>query len=97
MVEPVLDLFAAHDETSVAGWIAGSGQSATNGVHEITLRSSDPDDLTLREARMLGSADVVVHDLAVPESILVRARADAVRRPLGEIEPEGLVVVLKFA
>ena len=40
---------------------------------------------------------VVVHDLAVPESILVRARADAVRRPLGEIEPEGLVVVLKFA
>ncbi|HEX2793414.1 MAG TPA: NAD(P)-dependent oxidoreductase [Croceicoccus sp.] len=92
-----LDLFAAHDETSVAGWIAGSGQSATNGVHEITLRSSDPDDLTLREARMLGSADVVVHDLAVPESILVRARADAVRRPLVEIEPEGLVVVLKFA
>ncbi len=92
-----LDLFAAQDEASVAAWLAGNGEAAPTGVYEITLRSPDADDLTLREARLLGSADVVVHDPAVPESILVRARADAVRRRSGQIDGEGLVVVLKFS
>ena len=47
---------------------------------EIDLASFDPDDLPLRTARLLGSADVIVHDGSVPEVILNRARADAVRK-----------------
>ncbi len=45
----------------------------------ITLRSADPDDLTLRQARLLGQADRVFHRPDVPVAILDRARADAVR------------------
>lgn len=91
-----LDLMAGQDEASVAAWLGGKEAGAPTGVHEIVLRSNDPDDLTLREARLLGSADTIMHDFAVPESILVRARADAVRRPIGESGGDGLTVVLKY-
>jgi len=74
-----------------------SGDSAqTSSVVEIVLCSPDPDDLTLRQARLLGSADAVCHEAAVPEAILLRARADAVRLPPGadSARIEGLVVRL---
>ena len=45
----------------------------------IRLTSVDPDDLTLRQARMLASADRVYHRPNVPAAILDRARADAAR------------------
>lgn len=43
------------------------------------LRSTDPDDLTLRQARDLANADRVYHAADVPQAILIRARADAQR------------------
>lgn len=45
----------------------------------IRLRSADPDELTLREARALANADRVTHRPGVPAAILDRARADAPR------------------
>jgi uroporphyrin-III C-methyltransferase/precorrin-2 dehydrogenase/sirohydrochlorin ferrochelatase len=68
---------------------------------EITLRSADPEDLTLREARLLGSADLIVHEAEVPPAILDRARADAARQLAGADEQSfemhrGLVVTLRF-
>ncbi len=45
----------------------------------IRLTSVDPDDLTLRQARTLASADRVYHRPNVPAAILDRARADAAR------------------
>lgn len=92
-----IDLFAEQDGASVAAWLAGQGDAAPTGVHEIVLHSTDPDDLTLREARLLGSADVIVHDAAVPEAILVRARADAIRADAAGDQHEGLVVILRMA
>jgi len=66
---------------------------------EIVLQSDDPDDLTLRQARLLGSADLVAHEPGVAEAILLRARADAGRKVLkrGEklADESGLVVVLR--
>ena len=80
-------------------WLT-SGEGGSGGVIEITLRSSDPDDLSLREARLLGSADLLAHEAGVPEVILNRARADAARLVLvpGEAVPTraGMVVVLRF-
>ena len=71
----------------------------STGAAEIRLRSPDPDDLTLREARLLGAADCVAHEPGVPEAVLLRARADAVRLALveGEAPPErdGLVVTVR--
>ncbi len=45
----------------------------------IRLISTDPDDLTLRQARALASADRVYHRPEIPAAILDRARADAAR------------------
>ncbi|WP_181953004.1 precorrin-2 dehydrogenase/sirohydrochlorin ferrochelatase family protein [Novosphingobium umbonatum] len=74
----VLDPLEAGSAGRIEGWLAGA-DAPQGGVVEIILRSDDPDDLTLREARLLGSADGIVHDAHVPPAILARARADAVR------------------
>ena len=74
-----LDPMTEHPESSVADWIADDISPHTAGLIEITLTSADPDDLTLRVARLLGEADNIFHDAAVPASILNRARADAAR------------------
>ncbi|MEY2943771.1 MAG: hypothetical protein RLY97_1785 [Pseudomonadota bacterium] len=69
------------DEMSVgriAAWLAGAVDSAGRVV-DIHLSSDDPDDLTLRQARLLGSADVVAYEVGIAPAILNRARADARR------------------
>lgn len=53
--------------------------SGATWLEEIMIRSDDPDELTLRAARLLGQADVVFHAPGVAPAILDRARADATR------------------
>jgi uroporphyrin-III C-methyltransferase/precorrin-2 dehydrogenase/sirohydrochlorin ferrochelatase len=48
-------------------------------VERIELAFPDPDDLTLRAARLLALADRIYHRPDTPPAILDRARADAVR------------------
>ena len=92
-----LDLFLAGCEAGVGRWLANSAEG-NSGRFEFVLASNDPEDLTLRTARLLGQADAVVHDPAVSPAILMRARADALRLPCGSAEPEGgIVVVLRLA
>lgn len=64
--------------TTVEQWIVEAFAPAA-GLSSIRLRSDDPDDLTLAEARLLGRVDRVYHHPDVPAPILARARADAVR------------------
>jgi uroporphyrin-III C-methyltransferase/precorrin-2 dehydrogenase/sirohydrochlorin ferrochelatase len=66
---------------------------------ELKIASDDPDDLTLRQARLLGSADALLIEPGIAPAILNRARADAVRLTLphdGPI-PSGLILVLRRA
>ena len=77
-----LDPLADHSAAAVEMWLREAGDS-DSAVTELTLTSDDPDDLTLRQARWLGSADLVLHEVGVPEAVLNRARADAIRRMLG--------------
>jgi uroporphyrin-III C-methyltransferase/precorrin-2 dehydrogenase/sirohydrochlorin ferrochelatase len=72
-----LDPLRAEPE-AVETWLGGETADAPELV-KIRLRSADPDDLTLREARLLGQADRVFHRPDAPPAILDRARADAVR------------------
>lgn len=90
-----LDLMANRSANHVPGWIA-AGEMPLTATVTIRLRSADPDDLTLREVRWLAGADRVVHDPAVPEAILARARADAprIRGPAPADAGEGLTVHL---
>lgn len=70
------------------------GAAATASRRTIRLRSADPDDLTLREARWLADADWLVAGLDAPSAILARARADAGRSATPPIDATGLVVTL---
>lgn len=92
-----LDPLGDHDADAVTRWLEGA-EPPPAGVHEFTLTNDDPDDLTLRQARLLGSADIVRHDSGIAEAILVRARADAERRALNDPRPDhGIVVILRRA
>lgn len=75
MLDPLSDDAA----TRVGDWLAAGEQPVGSRVERISLSSPDPDELTLRAARLLGEADRVYHQPGVPAAILDRARADAIR------------------
>ncbi len=66
-------------EADVAAWLGRADDRAIARFHHIALLSGDPDDLTMRDARMLALADHIYHAPDVPAAILDRARADAAR------------------
>ncbi|MBN8842498.1 MAG: siroheme synthase [Sphingomonadales bacterium] len=74
-----LDPLNAEAADKVDAWLAGDERAAPGGLHIIRVTSADPDDLTLRAARLLGEADRIFHAASVPATILDRARADAAR------------------
>lgn len=83
----------------VPRWLAQQGDAEPSRLVALRLLSSDPDDLTLRAARLLGEADRIYHRPDVPAAILDRARADAVRIPATtppEIPEEGLSLWLEM-
>jgi uroporphyrin-III C-methyltransferase / precorrin-2 dehydrogenase / sirohydrochlorin ferrochelatase len=78
-------------------WLTDTVSEPAPTHHIITLSSNDPDDLTLRQARLLGEADTIVHDPGVAPAILARARADAARHMLPfSGDAPGLVVELRL-
>ena len=93
-----LDPLGHDPATAVARWLAAEGDEAPALREEsVHLTSTDPDDLTLRQARLLGEADVIVHAPDVPAAILARARADAVLAETGapvDWPTSGLIVRL---
>lgn len=96
-----LDPLAAESAGRLDGWLASPETASPARLVEIRLRSPDPDDLTLREARLLGSVDLLLYEAAVPAAILDRARQDAARRQWCEGEgltapASGLTVLLRL-
>ncbi len=83
----------------VAAWIDSETHVGAGRTETIVLTSVDPDDLTLRQARLLASASAIYHTAGAPEAILNRARADAVR--IAGAAPAapttGLTLVLRVA
>jgi uroporphyrin-III C-methyltransferase/precorrin-2 dehydrogenase/sirohydrochlorin ferrochelatase len=91
-----LDPFEPASAEGVDGWLDRIRADDGAQVVDVTLASDDPEDLTIRQARALGRADTVLHDPQVPETILIRARADAARAPLpAEAPASGLTVILR--
>ena len=80
MLDPLRDDSAGR----VDGWLASDSAPQT-GLIEFAITSDDPDDLTLRQLRWMGSADLILHAPGVPAAILNRARADAM---LAELAPD---------
>lgn len=95
-----LDPLREDSANAVPAWLDGDAPGESAGWITINLQSDDPDDLTLRHARLLGSADLIAYDPDVPDEILARARADAIRRPLHGApvepgDPVGLSIMLR--
>lgn len=63
----------------VDAWLASETSARPSRIETIHLTSGDPDDLTLRAARLLGEADHIFHRPDASPAILARARADAAR------------------
>ncbi|MEO9599565.1 NAD(P)-dependent oxidoreductase [Parasphingorhabdus sp.] len=74
-----LDVMTDHAPEDVDAWLAQPHGQTRSQVIDFELASTDPDDLTLRQARWLGQADQIFASDDVPEQILDRARADAQR------------------
>jgi uroporphyrin-III C-methyltransferase / precorrin-2 dehydrogenase / sirohydrochlorin ferrochelatase len=89
-----LDPRRDNGDSAIEDWLASDSSAPTDRLVRMVLRSTDPDDLTLCEARMLGQADHIYAGESVPDSILNRARADAQRHggALPETLPPGLVL-----
>lgn len=92
-----LDPLVETSHEAVDAWIAGEHQNQQVGEITIQLTSDDPDDLTLRQARLLGAADFVVFEAGISDAVLNRSRADAERIPLAadRADLSGLTVILK--
>lgn len=67
------------DGSDIETWLAADTTATSARIETLVLTSSDPDNLTLRQARQLASATTIYHGKDVPAAILDRARADATR------------------
>ena len=93
-----LDSLACHDGADVTAAVVGATPQV--GLVRLVLASGEPDELTLRQARLLAAADRVTHRRNVPAAILDRARADAMREcrdDAPETAAEGLTVDVAMA
>ena len=85
-------------DARVADWLADDAVQSAARTVTIHVRSADPDDLTIGEARLLGQADRIYHPADMAPAILDRARADATRI-VGLPPPEriegGLSIILE--
>lgn len=84
-----LDPLEAGSNERVADWLEGVAQDGGSQTFVFTLDSADPDDLTIKQARLLGVADAVCADPEISSDILARARADAERYTCGREECRG--------
>lgn len=92
-----LDPLKDESQARIDAWLREPDEGARAQTIELLIASDDPDDLTLRQARLLGEADVVLHGRDIAPAILNRTRADAVRGPLdaaGQARP-GLTLILR--
>jgi uroporphyrin-III C-methyltransferase/precorrin-2 dehydrogenase/sirohydrochlorin ferrochelatase len=93
----VLDPLDGQAHERVAAWAESAASPEAGPVQMITLRSEDPEDLTLREARLLGIADTLLVAEGVPDAILARARADARRLPMAQAgEASGMTLAIRL-
>jgi len=90
-----LDPLADGSAEKVEDWLNAADAPEATGPIELTIASDDPDDLTLRQARLLGNADAILHEAGISPAILKRARSDAQRLPLDAEPPAGLVLILR--
>jgi uroporphyrin-III C-methyltransferase / precorrin-2 dehydrogenase / sirohydrochlorin ferrochelatase len=74
-----LDPFVPFEEQALEKWLASPEAALPPQALTFTISSDDPEEMSLRLAKALGRADLIIHTPDVPPAILNRARADAGR------------------
>lgn len=93
-----LDPLVERSSERVASWLEGEEGPDTPEPVTLVISSDDPDDLTVRQARLLGRADCLIVEQGIAPAILDRARADAVRLDWpADPSGKGLVLILRRA
>ncbi len=95
-----LDPFVPFEEQALEKWLASPVAASPPQSLTFAITSDDPEEISLRLAKALGRADLIIHDSAVPTAILNRARADASRQQgeaLPEPLPPGLTLLIRRA
>lgn len=94
LLDPLDD--SSSDRVSI--WLESDDILHPSRVVTIDLHSADPEDLTLKAARLLGQADHVFIDGQIGDALVNRARADAARHegPPSQPPPSGLVIHLRL-
>ena len=77
-----LDPLVEESAGRVDQWLGAEESVQEARIVTLSIASGDPEDLTLRQARLLGTADAIFHEPEIAPAILDRARADAARVPL---------------
>ena len=94
-----LDPLKGDAHNRVDAWLERGDEVTSPETKTIDLSSDDPEDLTLKQARWLGEADTLLLDGDIPEAILNRSRADAMRVPYSEQAKnkarDGLTIILR--
>ncbi len=94
-----LDPFADGSEAGIADWLSEPDIKPGDAIVTLELSSASPDDLTIKQARLLGQADQIFAESSVPEKIVQRARADAARLDLADFDESkaaGLTLLIKM-
>lgn len=95
-----LDPLDATKHDKVDAWLDEAERPSEERQETLNLSSPDPEDLTIRQSRWLGEADMLVLEGDIPQSILDRARADAERVAIEDYRSDdltdGLVVILRL-
>lgn len=93
-----LDCLSDISDDAVEQWSHEAAPPSLGAYQHMIISSDDPDDLTLRQARLLASADMIFHTGNIAPAILARGRADAVRQQ-SAVPPtrldEGLILFLE--
>ncbi len=94
----ILDPLNNDSTDRIREWLAADGDVIASRVVRIDLASSDPEDLTVKTARLLGQADHVFVDGPIERGLVNRARADAIQHSgaPGSPPPSGLVLHLRL-
>jgi uroporphyrin-III C-methyltransferase/precorrin-2 dehydrogenase/sirohydrochlorin ferrochelatase len=87
----------AEAEAAFARALAAAETTPPGIVHLVDAGPGEPDLLTLRALRLMGEADVILHDARVPAPVLEMARRDAERIALPAAAADGVALMIGLA
>ncbi|MDZ7587707.1 MAG: bifunctional precorrin-2 dehydrogenase/sirohydrochlorin ferrochelatase [Parasphingorhabdus sp.] len=93
-----LDVLRPFSPDQMDDWLSADAAATQAETVELAFSSADPDEMSLRAARLLSRADRIHVAADFPAGLLARVRADALHLPLTDTPPatDGLTLILRM-